>query len=41
MLIEEYMDHNLDYEKVNDLEKFKGTLSDVDYNFNKDFYNLD
>ena len=41
MLIEEYMDHNFDYEKVNDLEKFKGTLSDVDYNFNKDFYNLD
>ena len=41
MLIEEYMDYNLDYEKVNDLEKFKGTLSEVDYNFNKDFYNLD
>ena len=41
MLIEEHMDHNLDYEKVNDLEKFKWTLSDVDYNFNKDFYNLD
>lgn len=40
IIVEEHLDHNLDYELVDNLSNFKEVLPENEYNFNKNFYEI-